>query len=131
MDQNPRNNNERLNELFKELRRSANVVARRNFRCCNTCASEELNEVAKERNKRGVVYYHRQDNDSLKEGGEYVMLGYGATNAEGISISCNSAESFRIGVAIQKAARKVGLSAKWNGDVNMKIEIQLPGGLSA
>ena len=53
-------NKKNLNKAFRELRKEG-FIAKQNFMCCQTCAWAAIPEKEKK-----VVFYHRQDNDTLK-----------------------------------------------------------------
>ena len=48
-------------EGFRRLQ-TMGVIARRNFRCCSTCASYELGQALEQKKgKWGYVYWHHQN----------------------------------------------------------------------
>lgn len=117
-------NKDRLNGMFRELRRQR-IVARQNFMCCGSCASAELASMVRERDARGAVYYHRQEGERLRAGAERVYLAYGA--GDGASES----EDRVIGLEIVHAAQRNGLAVDWDGDVTKCVVVLLPGGVGA
>ena len=125
-------NADKLNALFKELRRR-DLVARQNFMCCGGCAAAAIGEDVRKRGKRGGVYYHRQDAEGLRppvrrgireRADESVYLGFGSADGdEGIAQA--------IGADIVAAAALVGLATEWDGRVASRVEVLLPGGIDA
>lgn len=126
-------NADKLNALFKELRRR-DLVARQNFMCCGGCAAAAIGEDVRKRGKRGGVYYHRQDAERLRpsdrercygrRGAQSVFLGYGSADGdEGVAQA--------IGADIVAAAALVGLRTEWDGSAARRVEVLLPGGIDA
>lgn len=110
-----------LTQAFKAIRRNK-IVARQNFSCCGGCACSELGTILEKRtDQRGGVYYHRQDNDHLREDG-VVYLGYGARPDS----ADDKAESEAIGREVVAALEAVGLVVTWNGDHYQRIMAALP-----
>lgn len=97
---------EKLNELFKALRK-AGYIARQNFSCCGSCASYELGEILKKKGRTDekAVYYHRQDAEYFRNYGK-VMLGWGGNGQE-----------------IADLARGLGIRTDWNGEDSRRIEL--------
>jgi hypothetical protein len=74
---------ETMKEIFKELRKD-NCLCRVNFSCCMSCACSELEPMRAERGLRGVVYWHRQDEERYRKTGilevrYFTAYGGGAT----------------------------------------------------
>ena len=90
----------KLNRVFKALR-NAGYFARQNHSCCNTCG---WSEVPEEKSKK-VVFYHKQEGDRFKAGGDRVMVCW---DGDGTEI-CN-------------IARKEGFITNWDGSTETKIE---------
>lgn len=131
-------NGDKLNALFRLLRREG-LVARQNHLCCGGCAAASIGEMARARGLRGGVYYHQQDAEALrptnvwgvrtrKLGDEVVRLGFGAADGEGEK---RDALTVEIGETICKAAARVGLATRWNGSAHERIQVLLPGGIDA
>lgn len=68
----------KINTAFRELRKNG-YVAKQNFTCCQSCGWAEMPE-----DNNLNVFYHAQDNDSLKERGDFYLswMGDGAKIAE-------------------------------------------------
>lgn len=125
-------NGNKLNALFRALRR-AGLVARQNHLCCGGCAAASVGEMARARGLRGAVYYHRQDAEGLRptdvwgirrKGGEGVHLGFGAVDAD-------ESVTVEIGAEVCRLAREVGLTTEWDGTAAQRVWVALPGGIDA
>lgn len=65
-----------INMAFREIRKTRkDVIAKQNFMCCQGCGWAELRDI-KTPDKHFAVFYHKQDNDNLKERGKF-YLSYG------------------------------------------------------
>ena len=54
---------------FKQLRAGRGLITRMGFMCCMSCACAALDEMLEKRPKiRGAVYFHRQDDESFRDG---------------------------------------------------------------
>lgn len=53
---------ERLSDAFRQMRRHK-IVAKQNWQCCQSCGWAAIDEKAP-----NVVFYHRQDSESFKDG---------------------------------------------------------------
>lgn len=90
----------KLNAFFKELA-ELGYMAKQDFWCCSTCAWEAMsNEESKK-----AVFYHKQDNDDIKEFG-YVYISWNGN-----------------GKLIHKTAEKVGLTVEWNGRKGNRMKL--------
>jgi len=99
---------EKLNNLFKELRKIG-YVARQNFSCCTSCASYELGDYFSKKGipegkGRKAVYYHHQNTQDIDKG--FIHLGWSGD-----------------GTVITTLAKKVGLKVDWNGSKDNKIKV--------
>ncbi len=95
-----------LKKAFHLLRTKHNITARMNFSCCGNCGSYELGEIVKEKKLDGYVFYHHQDEDNFKEGGDVYLRygkGVGAITAHGV------------GRLIVSVCKEVGLQTDWDG----------------
>ena len=118
-------NKQKLNDLFKRLRKQG-VVARQNFSCCGGCAASALHDECIRLGKEFAVYYHRQDAAGLREGDEHVYLGFGAVHPDA---SIRELKTCQLGKLILDCAREVGLEAEWDGSPRQRVCINLPGGV--
>lgn len=124
-------NGDKLNALFRALRRS-NLVARQNHLCCGGCAAASIGEMARARGLRGGVYYHRQDGERLRPGrtswtrkpAEEVLLGFGSVDAD-------ESVTIEIGAEVCRLAEQVGLATEWSGSSAERVTVLLPGGIDA
>jgi hypothetical protein len=110
---------DRLDEAFAELDRNG-IVARQNFKCCQTCGhaeiSYEIEATEAFRPVRGYVFFHMQDTESAVRNG-YLYLAYG-------SLSGEPQESKVVADEIVTTLKKHGLEADWNGAVKTRIAIR-------
>ena len=60
---------QKLNTAFRNIR-ARNVLTRQSFMCCMSCA---LHALPEDPSAAGIVYYHRQDADNLREYGELMV----------------------------------------------------------
>ena len=123
-----RTNKERLNDMFKALRKQG-YIARQNFMCCGGCASAALSDKldeakAKGKPKLGAVYYHHQDAepDRMAKG---VHLGFG------VGDDSTNEQDEAMGIRIIAAAYEQGLAVQWNGKASTRVWVVLPGGPDA
>ena len=127
-----RHDPDKWNELFRLLRKEG-LIARQNFSCCGGCAGYELAEeyaaarkAGKGQKIKGVVFYHRQDADTLRRtGATYVRFGkilsYGDTppNADGSPRKPQfetPLSDVEVGEIMKRCLDQVGLEYSWNGD---------------
>jgi len=107
---------DRLDQAFAELERRG-VVARQNFTCCQTCGlaeiGDEIEEVEKEREVEGYVFYHMQDTESVLEHGGF-CLAYGAVDGS----QDGTAE---VGHRAVEELVRAGLKVEWDGSVATRI----------
>lgn len=92
-----------LRTAFANLRKQG-WTARMNFWCCQTCAWSALSACVKETDN--VVFFHGQDNASLKADDECYLAWQGD------------------GRALVEALRATGLQVKWNGSKGTRIHIK-------
>ena len=92
----------KITEAFKELRKLG-YFARQNFLCCQTCAWHGVPDEKGER----AVFYHNQDNESLKSDGK-----------------CHLAWSGN-GTEIVSVLNKHGVKTEWDGSSNKRILIDI------
>lgn len=50
--------------------------------CCGSCSASEGGATAEREGLLGYAYYHEQDEDSLREGGDNLYIGYGGDSEE-------------------------------------------------
>ena len=115
---------DRLNNLFKALRKRK-LLARQRFLCCGSCASSQMSIDLKEernRDKVGGIYYHSQDAERLEHG--YVWLGFGPREGEH---EYNEQGYRDVGMIVMEEAAKLDLPVVWNGSPGMRIKIVFNG----
>lgn len=99
-------------QLFPHLRRLG-FIARMNFSCCGSCGSYELTQDAKRRNKKRVVFYHRQAEDFFKLDGKVNLLYFSMDDDE---------EQTKIaGDIIAEVAKYYDLKVTWDGSPTKTI----------
>lgn len=91
-----------ITSAFKELRKLG-YFARQNFTCCQTCGWASVPDEKGER----AVFYHQQDNHSLKEDGECHLAWSGDGNE------------------IVSVLNKHGVQTEWDGSDNKRIKIKI------
>jgi len=64
---------EQISKFFTELQRQG-IVCKKNYMCCTTCATHSLSQECDD--TQSYLYYHSQDNDTLKEGADFLYLGH-------------------------------------------------------
>lgn len=114
---------DKLSVAFKEMRKNG-LIARQNFKCCQSCAgyglATEVEEApAKKRAKiKGCVYYHAQDAADLHKGEDlYLAFGPLETEKHG-TVGLPTVEVGRIAVACLTNA---GLDVEWDGTERTRI----------
>jgi len=72
-----------ITPAFKELRKRG-YLCRMNFACCNTCASADLDEKAKEKKNPAFIYWHHQEEARQTEwdAGSTLSLGFASALEE-------------------------------------------------
>lgn len=126
-------NKEKLNKAFKLLRQN-HLVARQDFRCCQSCAGYEIaTDVEKmlDNGKRvdGWVFYHNQDSEGAtthryrKEPSGELYLAYssGSTN----KYEKNGISTLEVGKILAVALTKAGLVFEWDGSEDTRILVKL------
>jgi hypothetical protein len=92
-------------KLFPQLRKKG-FIARMNFSCCSTCASYELAEVAREKKKDDIVFYHQQDEETFKTRGKVYLRFF--------SMKKDGPHDLETGKIIAECAKQVGLKVDWD-----------------
>ncbi|MDX2197524.1 MAG: hypothetical protein SF069_00975 [Phycisphaerae bacterium] len=113
--------NDRLDAAFAELNRSG-IVALQNYLCCGTCASREIHEVMAERRDAGKLVRGYTSYD--------VQSTWAATDGHGIALNYGSPKRGRkaaeaIGHEVVAVLRKHGLDARWEGNWDNRIMVEL------
>lgn len=113
---------ERLAKAFERLRKQG-LLARMNFKCCQSCARAALTEMAVKKMEAGVpvsgyVYWHGQDDARLKRHGE-VFLAYGPLDSTGWGSIGLSAPV--VGLMVVDALLAEGIRVEWDGDELKRI----------
>ena len=126
-------NKEKLNKAFKALRKY-DLVARQNFRCCQSCAAYEIaTDVEKMldngKTVHGWVFYHRQDYDSAFVGnrrypanGELYLAYTGGSTSK---YEKNGLPTVEIGKMVAQALTEAGLVYEWDGSEDQRILVKL------
>ncbi len=108
---------DRLIRAFRELD-TTGIVARANFACCQSCGTAEIGgEVPDGGRMRGYVFCHRQDVDAAVAG-QGLYLSYGAFGDD-------RSQDAGIGEEVTEALRRHGLTAVWDGDVAVRIDVPM------
>jgi len=109
-----------IKPAFKALRLK-DYICRMNFSCCGGCASYELHRMAKEREKEGVIYWHRQDQERMVSD-RVLYLGYGSVDDKSLSSTDVGRHTVE---ALQKQVNDSGLPViiGWDGDVKSRIKL--------
>ena len=108
-------NTTKLTQAFKALR-SAGFIARQNFTCCSSCAGAQLSKdfgampTHKQARVKGAVFFHRQDGESLREGGD-MCIRFGT-----VKPGDHRAEDAAIGGVAVEYLKAAGLAVDWDGD---------------
>lgn len=90
---------EKISKSFAQLRKMG-YFARMNFWCCSTCAWADVPEEKSDK----VIFYHNQDNDSLKESGSTYLAWASPNPQEIIDVLKNN-----------------GLTVEWDGKSGTRI----------
>lgn len=89
-----------LTKAFKELRKHG-YFARQNFTCCQSCGWAEVPDDKGDK----AVFYHNQDYQSYKEGGDLYLAWSGDGNL------------------ICSVLRENGLDVEWEGTPDVRIRV--------
>lgn len=114
----------KLNAGFDHLRAKDGFVGRQNFMCCQGCAWAEMSEKMKGLKKKGkklptgIVFYHKQDAESLRFGGVYLAFSCGTKD--------DTAGTIEAGKKIVAAMQAQGLEVEWSGTENDRVLVKLP-----
>lgn len=124
---------DKLNELFKRLR-SEHLIAKQNFSCCGSCAGYELATIYGDKRKagewahiQGVVFYHRQDADSLStEGGTYLAYGELSFYGDGKEpLFKTPLSNEAVGEIIKRLCEELNIKYEWNGQGYTRFYVDL------
>ncbi len=116
-----------LLQAFEDLRKQG-LIARANFRCCQSCAGYEISEKVSKMSKeeagkvKGCVYWHQQDEDNLKERGS-LYLAYG--NLETTGNGTVGLPTVEVGKMVVETLKRYGLSVEWDGSEGSRIQVDL------
>lgn len=104
---------------FRDLRRH-NLFAKRNFWCCLGCATNACrNEIEENPGKyKGVVYYHKQDSEQLRDHG-YCYVAFCASNNK-------DKDTVKLGRLVVDTFEKRGLVVDWPGTADERIRVAIP-----
>lgn len=110
---------EKITALFKALE-AANLVTRKNFLCCGSCAASQLGHELRRDfpNARGAVFYTQQAARGYQRGG--IWLDYGARPDS----KAYSAETLQIGLEVERLAIQCRLGVEWDHSPQSKILIK-------
>ncbi len=105
----------KLNRFFRDLRKEG-FLAKQNWMCCLGCGFAALTEEEL-RDKKGVVFYHKQDSERLEDSkGVYLAFDVGP-GASGLTQK-------NIGHIVYCTAKNLdGLIVEWNGNPDNRIRI--------
>ena len=126
----------KLNAAFKALRKEG-FLAHQNFLCCSSCAGTQLaNTAEKLKDKgteiKGIVFYHRQDAEVLRETGRGIlryrrggnlMIRFG--NVDTTKHGELGLPTTEVGAIVCKAFADQGLEFQWNGSESSCIQVVL------
>jgi hypothetical protein len=116
-----------LLQAFGDLRKQG-LIARANFRCCQSCAGYEISEKVSKMSKeeagkvKGCTYWHQQDEDDLKERGS-LYLAYG--NLETTGNGTVGLPTVEVGKMVLETLKKYGLTVEWDGSEGSRIQVDL------
>ena len=118
----------KVRKAFAELRKTG-AIARMNFSCCMGCASSELDGIAEEQGLHRMVYYHKQDGESFKNGYDlhvrYCIHAYGNLIKPPKGLAETQEELIKTwGHLICAALRAEGLTVKWDGSTGSTIVVR-------
>ena len=123
---------DRLNKVFKELRKRG-LIARQNFSCCGGCAGSELatwygelRKAGKGEKYKGLVFYHRQNTEHLRNDGE-TMLAYGDLSYYGSGDKPEfktPLSTKEVGDILADVLKQENMYYEWDGDPGSKILIK-------
>lgn len=112
-------------EAFKLLRKKG-LIARSNFSCCQNCAGyaiagylEELPE-SKRKKIKGVVYWHKQDEQSFRESGT-LYLAYGDVDTKKCGVV--GLPTAEVGKIICDTFKELSIPFEWNGNGETRIKV--------
>lgn len=115
---------ELLLDAFAALRKQG-FLAIANHMCCQGCASSDLNAKAIARaakhgdgRAKGIVFWHRQDEEGWQESGGMYLAFSSATNDKDLDIGWSTVE---VGKAVVLELVKRGVRAEWDGTTNHRI----------
>jgi len=110
---------EKLNLAFKRFRRELKVVARQNYLCCMSCgcaAGWDYIEKHPKKKFEGLVFYHRQDAEAMREEGQVHLR---------FSTKDGGEPSRRLGSHLVEILKDVGLHVEWTGSPDHCIYVDL------
>ncbi len=109
-----------VGKAFASLRKQG-FIARVNFSCCTGFASYELSEMARTRRKDRAVFWHRQDDESFREG--YPLhIRYFYLAPEG-NDSDTASEEKSVGEQVVAALKEQHLQIEWDGNPQYTIQV--------
>ncbi len=124
----------RLTAAFDELNEHG-ISALQNFSCCSNCGSHEAIAIMEEEDKKGYIYFHTQDTETLIESGE-TYLGYGVnwqhicTEAEFDAMTSTQRDATyqqacqeMANQLLQPTFAKHGIDFDWDGNLNIRMHI--------
>jgi hypothetical protein len=96
-----------VKKAFAALRKNEHVICRMNYLCCMSCASSDLSQQVDDKQKKGAVYFHNQDNASFKETGRLCIRYFTRTDSQ---------DSKKLGETIVQYLTEHGVETDWDGD---------------
>lgn len=118
---------EKVKAAFAALRKDHFMLARMAHLCCMSCASSDLYDTAQKRREKGyklysgVVYFHRQDDESFWASG-YLMIRFMGKHDPEDSLAYPTQ---KVAELVIKALKDQGLEAKWDGNTDRCIEVKV------
>lgn len=106
----------RVAEAFKALRKTGRIC-RMAFRCCMSCATAELEPMLKERGKSAAVYFHRQDDESFRDGYD-LHIRYAPLDGD------DTVAWEALGHQVVEELKAQGLVVEWDGDVHNTVVVK-------
>ena len=111
-----------IKKAMAEIRKNK-ILARMNHLCCSSCAGYDLTEkidempVKKAKEMKGIVYWHRQDEDSYKNSGVLYIRYQGIDTAKYPNRDKKTGwTTIMIGHIVADAMKKYGVPFKWSGN---------------
>ena len=106
----------RVRAAFMELRQTG-LICRMGFRCCMSCATAELEPMLQKRGLSAAVYFHRQDDESFRDGHDL--------HIRHAPLDGDDTEAWKaLGYQVVSALEAQGLTVEWDGDIYNTIVVK-------